>query len=83
MFIVHRLDRETSGVLVFAKSEEAKVRLQGAWKETEKKYLAVVYGRCEKSAETITTYLAENKATSYSRRPTPPRESYRTRPIAC
>ena len=62
VFIVHRLDRETSGVLVFAKSEEAKLRLQGQWQETEKKYLAVVHGRCQKSAETITTYLAENSA---------------------
>ena len=62
VFIVHRLDRETSGVLVFAKSEEAKFRLQGAWGEIEKKYLAVVHGRCQKSAETITTYLAENQA---------------------
>jgi RluA family pseudouridine synthase len=62
VFIVHRLDRETSGVLVFAKSEEAKLRLQGGWSETEKKYLAVVHGQCKKNAETITTYLAENKA---------------------
>ena len=62
VFIVHRLDRETSGVLVFAKSEEAKLRLQGEWGETEKKYLAVVHGQCQKSAETITTYLAENRA---------------------
>jgi len=62
VFIVHRLDRETSGVLVFAKSEEAKVRLQGAWCDTEKKYLAVVHGQCRKSAETITTFLAENQA---------------------
>ena len=62
VFIVHRLDRETSGVLVFAKSEEAKLRLQGEWGETEKKYLAVVHGRCQKSEETITTYLAENQA---------------------
>jgi tRNA pseudouridine32 synthase/23S rRNA pseudouridine746 synthase/23S rRNA pseudouridine1911/1915/1917 synthase len=62
VFIVHRLDRETSGVLVFAKSEEAKRRLQGAWSETQKKYLAVVHGRCRKTEETITTYLAENKA---------------------
>ena len=61
VFIVHRLDRETSGVLVFAKSEEAKFRLQGEWDETEKRYLAVVYGQCLKGAETITTYLAENK----------------------
>ena len=62
VFIVHRLDRETSGVLVFAKSEEAKSRLQGEWSETKKSYLAIVHGLCQKSEETITTYLAENKA---------------------
>jgi RluA family pseudouridine synthase len=62
VFIVHRLDRETSGVLVFAKNEESKLRLQGAWSETEKKYLAVVHGQCKRTAETISTYLAENKA---------------------
>ena len=62
IFIVHRLDRETSGILVFAKSIEAKLRLQDRWKETEKKYLAVVHGRCDRKSETITTYLAENKA---------------------
>ena len=83
VFIVHRLDRETSGVLVFAKSEEAKLRLQGEWGETEKKYLAVVHGQCRKNAETITTYLAENQAHVMYPRPTPPRESSPTRPIAC
>jgi tRNA pseudouridine32 synthase/23S rRNA pseudouridine746 synthase/23S rRNA pseudouridine1911/1915/1917 synthase len=62
IFIVHRLDRETSGVLVFAKSEEAKYALQRRWDETEKHYLAVVHGRCERRSETITTYLAENAA---------------------
>jgi RluA family pseudouridine synthase len=62
IFIVHRLDRETSGILLFAKSEAAKFRLQSQWQDTEKKYLAVVHGRCEKRAETITTYLAENQA---------------------
>jgi len=62
IFIVHRLDRETSGILVFAKNVEAKLRLQEQWKETEKKYLAVVHGRFERKSETITTYLAENKA---------------------
>jgi tRNA pseudouridine32 synthase/23S rRNA pseudouridine746 synthase/23S rRNA pseudouridine1911/1915/1917 synthase len=62
LFIVHRLDRETSGVLVFAKHAEAKLRLQDHWKETEKKYLAVVHGRVARSAQTITTYLAENTA---------------------
>jgi len=62
IFIVHRLDRETSGILVFAKSIEAKLCLQDQWKETEKKYLAVVHGQCDRKSETITTYLAENKA---------------------
>ncbi len=62
IFIVHRLDRETSGILIFAKNEEAKFRLQSQWQDTKKQYLAVVHGRCEKHAETITTYLAENQA---------------------
>jgi len=62
IFIVHRLDRETSGILVFAKNEDAKFRLQSRWQDTQKKYLAVVHGRCEKPAETITSYLAENQA---------------------
>jgi len=62
IFIVHRLDRETSGILVFAKTIEAKLSLQNRWRETEKKYLAVVQGRCDKQSETITTYLAENNA---------------------
>jgi RluA family pseudouridine synthase len=62
LFIVHRLDRDTSGILIFAKSPEAKQHLQGQWEETKKKYLAVVHGKCEKSSETISTYLAENTA---------------------
>ena len=62
IFIVHRLDRETSGILVFAKNLEAKLRLQDQWNDTEKKYLAVVHGRCDRKSGMITTYLAENKA---------------------
>ena len=45
IFIVHRLDQWTSGVLIFAKSEEVKYHLQAQWKDTEKKYIAVVYGQ--------------------------------------
>jgi RluA family pseudouridine synthase len=62
LFIVHRLDRETSGILVFAKNSRTKFFLQGHWQETEKKYLAVVHGKPEKRSETITSYLAENRA---------------------
>jgi RluA family pseudouridine synthase len=62
IFIVHRLDRETSGILIFAKTIEAKLYLQQHWDTAEKKYLAVVYGRMEKEKEIISTHLAENKA---------------------
>jgi tRNA pseudouridine32 synthase/23S rRNA pseudouridine746 synthase/23S rRNA pseudouridine1911/1915/1917 synthase len=62
IFIVHRLDQWTSGVLVFAKSEEVKLRLQGQWKETQKKYIAIVHGRLAQKEGIITSYLAENKA---------------------
>jgi 23S rRNA pseudouridine1911/1915/1917 synthase len=44
IFIVHRLDRETSGLLVFAKTEAAKRKLQDEWADTGKKYIAVVEG---------------------------------------
>jgi 23S rRNA pseudouridine1911/1915/1917 synthase len=62
IFIVHRLDRETSGIVIFAKTEKAKFYLQDNWKDTGKKYLAVVHGRCDKPSGMITSYLAENKA---------------------
>lgn len=62
IFIVHRLDRDTSGILVFAKNMDAKLQLQDRWEETEKKYIAAVHGRCRKREGTISSYLAENKA---------------------
>ena len=62
VFIVHRLDRDTSGVLVFAKSREIQLSLQKDWENTEKRYLAVVHGQLSKKEDTITSYLTENKA---------------------
>jgi len=62
IFTVHRLDQWTSGVLIFAKSEEIKMQLQAQWKDTEKKYIAVVHGRPPQKQGVITSYLAENKA---------------------
>ena len=62
VFIVHRLDRETSGILIFAKSIEAKLYLQQHWDSTEKKYLAVVLGRMETATEIIASHVAENNA---------------------
>ncbi len=61
VFIVHRLDRDTSGVMVFAKTEEAKRRLQESWGSTEKVYLAVVEGIPKKKEGFIKSYLKETK----------------------
>ena len=60
VFIVHRLDRDTSGVLVFAKNETAKRYLQDEWQGFEKKYYAVVQGTLAEKEGIITSYLAEN-----------------------
>ena len=62
IFIVHRLDRDTSGIVIFAKTEAAKNRLQDEWDKTEKKYLAVVYGKLPEKSGVITSYLTENAA---------------------
>lgn len=62
VFIVHRLDRDTSGVLVFAKTENVKRFLQDNWKEFTKKYVAVVQGLLVEKEGVITSYLVENKA---------------------
>ena len=62
VFIVHRLDRETSGVLIFAKSEETKNYLQDYWQEFSKTYIAVVHGKFQQREGVISSYLAENTA---------------------
>lgn len=62
VYIVHRLDRETSGILILAKSEAAKIFLQEHWHETEKHYLTVVHGVLASKSGTISSYLAENSA---------------------
>lgn len=71
VYIVHRLDRDTSGVLLFARTEAAKLILQGQWKETEKHYLTVVHGRMPEKKGTISSYLAENSAFSVYSTPDP------------
>jgi RluA family pseudouridine synthase len=61
LFIVHRLDRDVSGILIFAKTAEAKETLQTQWPDVTKKYLAVVHGLFEKQADTLSSYLTENR----------------------
>lgn len=62
VWIVHRLDKATSGLLVFAKSEEAKRFLQDQWQAFTKTYLAVVEGAPPQPEGVRESYLAENKA---------------------
>lgn len=64
IFVVHRLDKDASGVMVFAKSEEIQEKMQREWQEAvmERTYSVVVEGRVEQKEGTITSYLKENKA---------------------
>jgi 23S rRNA pseudouridine1911/1915/1917 synthase len=64
LFIVHRLDREASGLVVFAKTPESKERLQDQFKEHSagRRYVSVVEGRVQETAFTVRSYLAENAA---------------------
>ncbi len=61
LFVVHRLDQATSGVLMFAKNEKIKELLQGKWNELVKlrEYIAVVEGKVE-NEKTIEGYLTMN-----------------------
>lgn len=60
VFIVHRLDRDTSGVLVFAKNEKAKNYLQENWADFSKTYYAVAHGTFKEMEGVIESYLVEN-----------------------
>ena len=71
VYVVHRLDQDTSGLLIFAKSEQAKKFLQDHWNETEKHYLAIVYGQLVPKEGRITSCLAENAAHNVYTTPDP------------
>ncbi|MBU1078748.1 MAG: RNA pseudouridine synthase [Spirochaetes bacterium] len=60
IFIVHRLDKDSSGVIVFAKNENAKHYLQEEWEKFKKTYYAVVHGKLPEKEGVITSYLVEN-----------------------
>ncbi len=61
VFIVHRLDRDVSGLLLLAKTEAVKQKLQENWDRFKKEYLAVVEGSPKERAGTCSSYLHENK----------------------
>lgn len=62
IYVVHRLDRETSGLLVFAKTQELQEYMRTYWRElvTKRTYVAVVEGKMPKDEDTIVTWLSED-----------------------
>lgn len=62
LFIVHRLDQHTSGLMMFAKTIEAKEAMQHNWNNMviDRRYAAIVEGRVEEPEGTVRSYLAEN-----------------------
>ncbi len=63
-FIVNRIDKETSGIVIFVKNQKLKEKLQSNWNEIVKKrgYIAIVSGKIEESGR-IENYLYEDKLT--------------------
>lgn len=63
LFVIHRLDRETSGLMMYAKSEEVQSKMQREWHEmvTDRRYVAVVEGTLEPDKGVIDAPLTENK----------------------
>jgi 23S rRNA pseudouridine1911/1915/1917 synthase len=61
-FIVHRLDRETSGLMIFARTRAIQTALQDNWKTVTKKYLAIVEGVPAKTEGTLRDNLVESKS---------------------
>src|SRR6266508_2413194 len=73
-FIVHRLDRETSGLLIFAKSLRAKRHLQAQFetRRVERVYVAVVEGRVREERGTLSSRLVQDRGRSGPREPIRP-----------
>ena len=61
VFIVHRLDKDTSGIVMFAKDEIIKHQLQDNWDKVKRNYVAVVNGKVEKAKGVLKSYLNETK----------------------
>ena len=63
VFIIHRLDKDTSGILIFAKSEKIKNLFQNKWNNIikERRYYAIVLNKLKDKQGVIKSYLKENK----------------------
>ncbi len=67
IYVVHRLDRETSGLLVFAKTPELQEYMRTYWRDivTKRTYIALAEGILEKKEGKITTWLTEDKRNAH------------------
>ncbi len=75
VFVVHRLDKDTSGLVMFAKNERVKEVLQDNWENVRRKYIALVHGIIKedgviksylKETKTLLTYSTNDKSGKYS-----------------
>lgn len=60
IYVVHRLDQHTSGLLIFAKTQDAQTFIKDDWRNTSKTYYAVVHGRLEQKSGEFACYLFED-----------------------
>ncbi len=62
--VVHRLDRDTSGLMIYAKDKQTELALEREWHKTvfDRRYVAVVSGEMEEDEGTIANWLKDNKA---------------------
>lgn len=60
---IHRLDRDTSGLMLFAKSKEIALKFEDDWKGTvyDRRYVALVHGEMRKSDGTISSWLKDDE----------------------
>lgn len=75
-FVVHRLDKEVSGVLLFAKTHESMEILKERWQETEKHYYALVEGAPKEAGGTIKSWLLEDRSQKVHSVPERPEAKY-------
>ena len=75
VFVVHRLDADTSGIVIFAKSEKVKENLQLNWENVKREYIAIVHGITDekgyiknylKETKTLYTYISSDNSGKYA-----------------
>jgi tRNA pseudouridine32 synthase/23S rRNA pseudouridine746 synthase/23S rRNA pseudouridine1911/1915/1917 synthase len=61
VYVVHRLDQATTGVLIFAKTEHVQQFLKNNWQDNQKIYYCIVHGKPKKESGLIESYLEEDE----------------------